>query len=136
MVIGVGGDIDVRLVDVGLAAMGDPKLAADIARDLKKPLRADQRDHARQQEGPDGKWPKRKLGGRRRVLGKLPAAIKVTARGSMVSAVSRASWSGAHQDGAVVGRGARLPARPFLWLSNELLELAHDVAVDRVMRVY
>lgn len=134
--IAIGGSIDVRGVDLGLERMGDKRLVGAIARELKKPLRADQRAHARDQAGPDGKWPKRKLGGRRRVLGKLPNAVRVVARRGMVSAESRVPWSGAHQDGDKVGRGATLPARRFLWISDDMLQLANDHAAERVAGAY
>lgn len=130
--ISVSGTVDVAQVDLGLERMADKKLAGVIARDLKKPLRDDQRDHAKAQEGPEGKWPKRKLGGRRRVLGKLPAALKVGARSGLVYVESRVRWSGAHQDGGKVGRGAVLPERRFLWISPKMIETANAVATERV----
>lgn len=134
--IALGGNIDVHDVDLGLERMGDKRLVAAIARELKKPLRADQRAHARDQAGPDGKWPKRKLGGRRRILGKLPNAVRMIARRGMVSAESRVSWSGAQQDGGKVGRGATLPPRRFLWISDDMLRVANDHAAERVAGVY
>lgn len=127
------GRIDVREVDLGLAALRDRRLVADIVRDLKKPLRADQRDHAKAQEGPEGKWPARRLGGRRRILGRLPSAVKVTGRNGVVTVASRASWSLAHQEGGRVGRGAVLPARPFLWISEAMLAAAAQISTAHVL---
>lgn len=134
--IAVSGKIDTSQVVLGIERMGDKKLPRAIARELKKPLRLDQRDHARAQEGPDGKWPKRKAGGRRRILGKLPAAIKAGTRGSLVYVESRAKWSGSHQEGGRVGRGAVLPARPFLWISPKMIEAATALVAERVAEAF
>ncbi|MCA9678831.1 MAG: phage virion morphogenesis protein [Myxococcales bacterium] len=112
---------------------------APAFREMKKPLRADQRAHAKGKEGPDGAWPPRaartiealraarrskRIRGRRKLLGKLPGAIKVYADARKVVARSHVAWSGIHQDGGVAGRGARIPARPFLWLSDEMVATA------------
>lgn len=104
---------------------------------LKPEMRADQRDHAARREGPEGSWPplaqstlaKRASLGRlrRRPLGRLTSAVTYTASKDGVVARSRVPWSGAHQEGAVVGRGSRLPARPFLWLSDRLIERAKEI---------
>lgn len=132
--IGTGAKVDTRDVDRGLAAIADTNVLARTARALKKPMRVDQRDHAAQAEGPDGKWaPRKRLGSRgkktaarnrRKLLGRLPRATAITAEGGTVSAVSRAKWSLVHQEGGRVGRGATLPARPFLWISEGLLTTA------------
>lgn len=116
-------------LEAAFAAAIDPRVLRTVARELKKPLREDQRDHAKAQEGPLGKWPKRKLGGRRRVLGRLPGAIRVLVShevgGSVVTATSKVKWSGAHQDGPTrVGHGTVLPRRQFLWISPRLAEIA------------
>lgn len=134
-------EVDLTAVDRGLAALR--ARAADLApafRDLRKPLRVDIREHARAKEGPDNAWPAkspftlererrararagRKRGGRR-LLGRLPGALTIAADRTRVIAVSKARWSSVHQDGGKVGRGARVPARPFLWVSGKLRELA------------
>jgi hypothetical protein len=123
----------------GLAAFGRDPAAA--FRDLKKPLRVDQRDHGKQQEGPEGKWPararqpgrRRARGGRRRLLGKLTRAIKGESDRLSVRAFGRARWSGAHQDGAVIGRGAQLPQREHLWLSPEFMEAAQATFEEHML---
>lgn len=146
MSVGVQGRIDTRQVEAGLVAMGNDRAVALAMRALRKPMRVDQRDHARQAEGPEGKWParrvlarrsrRRRLASRRRLLGKLPAAITVTATKIGVSAVSRVRWSGVHQEGGPVGRGASVPARPFLWVSHELLDQAAEAIARATVEAF
>lgn len=110
---------------------------------LKKPLRDDQQNHARGQEGPESKWPARKStrvgktkrGKRKKVrklLGRLPKAVKYAVSVDSVAAISRVDWSAIHQEGGTAGRGARIPARPFLWLSNELLRVADETIAEHI----
>lgn len=144
--ITVGADVDTRELAGGLAAMADRKVVDAVARALKKPMRQDQRDHARAMEGPDGRWPGRKrLGGRgkkalrrnrRKLLGKLPGATIVYARSGTVTAESRAKWAEAHRKGAIVGRGAKLPPRDFLWISDGLMTTAAAELQEAVLRAW
>lgn len=55
-----------------------------------------------------------------RLMGSLPnRTVKVQQLGKDgLMAASRVPWSGVHQDGGRVGRGSRVPARRFLWLSD------------------
>jgi hypothetical protein len=113
---------------------------------LKKPLRLDQRDHAKKRQGPDALWAPRAAstaarlltGGHRpkKLLGRLPTAVSYTANATGVAGVSRALWSAAQQDGATVGRGSRLSARPFLWISDDMLGKAEDVIGGALVRAY
>lgn len=134
-------------------------------RELQKPFRADQVDHARNEQGPSSKWPPRspltearRLARNRsvrttkamrtimprkptrrstpaRILGRLPGAVAHTVGGLFIRATSRARKVGpAHQHGATVGRGVRLQARPFLWLSDALVEKARELLADYVMK--
>ncbi len=137
--------VDLTEVDRGFAALGAAaRNLGPVFTDLKKPLRLDQRQHAQRREGPEGAWPAKspvtlerearskarakKLGKKarrsRRLLGRLPGAITVKADGHRVLAFSKARWSRVHQDGGRGGRGARIPARPFLWASKKMLLLA------------
>lgn len=144
--IDVGVKVDNRDLDKGLAAMADQGLVDAVARALKKPMRLDQRDHAAKAEGPESKWaPRKRLGtkgkkaqrrNRRKLLGKLPRATIVFSRGGVVTAQSRAKFSAAHQDGATVGRGAKLPARPFLWISDGLETTAAVELQDAVLKAW
>lgn len=98
----------------------------------RKPTRGDQKDHRLKQVGSEGPWApraastmaKRSSPSRRRarkLLGRLPNALILTATRQSIVARSRVKWSLAHQRGGIVGHGARLPAREFLWPSDSLL---------------
>lgn len=129
--------VDVSRVTAAFQSAAHPAAIVAVARALRKPVREDQRNHARAQEGPDGAWPARKSGGRRRILGRLPGAIRMEVRGPVIAAVSKVAWSGAHQDGPTrVGRGAVVPARQFLWLSAEVLALAERSLLDAGTREF
>lgn len=129
--------IDVSRVTAGFKSAAHPAVIVAVARALRKPVRQDQTNHARAQEGPDGAWPARRTPSRRRILGRLPGAIRMEVRGPVIAATSKVAWSGAHQDGPTrVGRGAVVPARPFLWLSDELLALAERSLVDAGTREF
>ena len=107
-----------------------------LLQEARKPLRTDQREHQRRRRGPDGPWPKTaastvrgrghtKSGRRRRrrPLGRLPGllTVRVIGRDTLV-ARSRVDWAYVHQHGGRVGRGARIPARPFLYFGAEFLD--------------
>jgi len=137
----VTATVDIGDVEKGLDAMErrsrhlGPVFAA-----LKKPMAVDQREHRKAKEGPGGAWApraestkhdgKRKLA--RSLLGRLPTAVKYTADATSVIGESRVAWSAAHEEGATVGHGARLPSRVFLWLSDKLLDIAVE-AIDAAM---
>ena len=104
---------------------------------IGKEMRLDTRDHARAKAAPDGKWAPRaaetiraarKGSGRaRRFMGRLTTAVDYIAQNKQVIGRSKVPWSGAHQEGAIVGKGVKLPARPFLWISENLLEVSSRV---------
>lgn len=104
---------------------------------IRKEMRLDQREHAQDLEGPEGKWPPRSAatlakirkgsGRARRPMGRLTTAVEYIAKRSAVVGRSKVPWSGSHMEGDRVGNGARLPARPFLWISDRLLETAITV---------
>lgn len=129
--------VDISAVDRGLDAL--TRAARDLGpafKEARKPVRKDQRDHAQRRQGPDGPWqPKSRLTRARealaakrakrrprtkRLLGRLPGAIKVESNRWRVVARSKSRWSNVHQEGGTAGRGARIPARPFLWVSDAL----------------
>lgn len=121
-----------------------------VFRQARKPLMRDQREHKKNMEGPDGRWPARasathaRLGARGRVtgrkrrrgrlLGRLPTAVKLQLTRESLRVVSRVRWSGVHQDGAGrVGRAPRIPKRTYLWASRKLLhEVADIIATEAV----
>lgn len=130
--------LDAREVEKSLAELerrGQNPLPA--MRVIRMEMRTDQRDHASGKEGPDGKWPPRsaatikaarKGSGRpRRFMGRLTTAVDYLAQHKQVIGRSKIPWSGAHQEGATVGKGVKLPARPFLWISDRLLEVSARV---------
>jgi phage gpG-like protein len=145
-VIDVDADIDLRELTGGLDAMVHPRVIDAVARELKKPMRLDMRMHGQERQGPDGPWvPRKRLEGRgkkvlrrnrRKLLGKLPTAVIVTARNGIVRAESRAKWAAIHQDGGTAGRGARIPRREFLWISDGLMTLASEELQKAVLRAW
>jgi phage gpG-like protein len=133
VVIDVKTSFDLRDVVAGLDAMAGSGAVAEGLRRLRKPLRADQRDHSKKAEGPDGRWPARQQKGRRRLLGRLPSTVKITSNQSVLSAVSGVAWSAIHQEGGIANNGAKIPARPFLWISDGLLTQAAAELRDAVI---
>lgn len=138
-------DVNDRAFTGGLEGM--QKRAREMSalfRRIAPLLKADQAEHARREEGPGGGWQpraspknerkvnvfrevkKRKGGLTARyftvdgLLGALPEILQVRAVGFSAYAKSPIRWAGAHQHGATVGRGAKIPARPFVWVSPEL----------------
>lgn len=129
----VRASVDLRDVFDGLDALGDRAAFDRGLRALRRPLRDDQRDHAARAEGPDGRWPARALGGRRKPLGRLPGAVKTVVSRDAVSVVSSVRWSQAHIDGDTVGHGVKLKPRIFLWISDGLATTAADLLRDAVL---
>ncbi len=116
---------------------------AGAFRELVPAMREDQRDHAKSQAGPDGRWPPRAPSTRkshgnmpRRPLGKLSTAVSYRAGSMGASAESRIAWSGVHQDGGKVGNKATLPARTFLWISDRFLDFTVDVLGAKLVRAF
>jgi len=64
--------------------------------------------------------------GRGKILGRIPSAITVRSGPGIVEVISRVSYSAVHQEGGKVGRGAVLPARPFLWMSEAFIQQAME----------
>jgi phage gpG-like protein len=126
--------VDLRDVEKGIDAMVNPRAIARGLRELKKPLRVDQREHAKKSEGPEGRWPKRATKSRKRLLGRLPGTVKVTSSGNSVSAVSGVKWSAVHQEGGTAGHGVKIPARPFLWISATLYSKAVELLGEAVAK--
>jgi len=127
-------ELDRALADVEVRG----KRMGPAFRALRRPLRQDQRSHARSEEGPDGAWPTRspltearRVARNRRVritkamrtiaprrfaprstpkqlLGRLPAAMVVVVGELFVRATSRVPWAGIHQEGGSAGHGRRV----------------------------
>lgn len=105
---------------------------------IRKEMRLDTRDHAKKKEGPEGKWPARapstrakvrKGSGRaRRLMGRLPSAVEYFAEKRRVVGRSKARrWAHIHMTGGTVANGAKIPPRPFLWISDKLIDTAATV---------
>lgn len=154
--------IDLTQVDRALADVETrAKRARPAFRELRKPLRVDQRQHAREESGPNGKWEQRATGtinrmkaharnkraNRKRlhpktfkrqsmssrILGRLPNALIVTAGDLFVRVTSRVDWGGIHQAGGRVGKHATVPKRVFLWLSDEIVRISRDKLLEHVL---
>lgn len=108
--------------------------------EIKAAMKLDQREHREQEMGPDGKWSPRKAStlkseklhhkGRvvpRKILGKLPTAVTYKAIGSGAFGESKIRWSESQQGGGRVGKGAMIPARPFLWVSDKLARTSEEI---------
>lgn len=110
----------------------------------RRPLRADIRDHAQKTSGSAGTWAPRasstrvRSGNRRRArkpLGRLPGSVSMKGDRNRLVIRSPVRWSGAQQEGDVVGHGARLPAREFVWVSGKALETVAGYVVRVVAKV-
>lgn len=141
-------DARVDIGDVQRGLRGLVRASQDIGPLLqaaRKPLRTDQREHQKRRRGPDGPWPgpaastlrrraraRKKRRRRGRPLGRLPGVltVRVLGRDTLV-ARSRVAWAYVHQEGGRVGRGARIPARPFLYFGDEFLD-----DIDNALREY
>ncbi len=149
------GKVDTRAVDRGLEALAvkSGRVLPHILGEFGKHIRRDLKAHQRTQSGPDGPWPKlspatvrkrrrakRGKGGSRRPLGKLPTLV--TARivdGEAIQVRPRpqvAKLAAAHDQGAVVGHGARLPAREWFYVSDELLDDFERAVVGSLTEIW
>ncbi len=72
----------------------------------------------------------------RKLLGKLPSAVTFRARGGSILAVSKVPWSEVMNTGGTVGRGAVLPKREFLFVSDAFAQLAAGRMAEYVVKEY
>lgn len=66
-------------------------------------------------------------------LGSIPKSVRLRARADELIGDSTIGWAGAHNKGATVGRGSRIPMREFLWWSPPFVELAVNAIEDYVI---
>jgi phage gpG-like protein len=143
----VQATLDIGDVEQGLAAMERRAHTLGPAfHALRKPLKLDQKAHAKEKRGPSAMWAPRaastmarlRQGSHRarKLMGRLPSATRYTSDATSVSGTSKALWSGSHQDGDTVGHGSRLPARPFLWISDDMLTVAENTLGSALVRAY
>lgn len=130
----------------GFDAMSRKAVLGEAMKELKAPMKLDQKEHAKAKSGPDGAWPARaastlasyaahhrKPG---KLLGRLPIAVSYRATLTSVIGESRVGWSQAHADGAIVGHGAKLPAREFLYISDKLMITAEEIIEKKIVAAY
>lgn len=120
-----------------------------VWRKVKTPLRKDQAEHIKDQKDSDGAtWKPLAVGTRDKRLSKGGKAGKFTKRGKLkksaerklgrvlsrrlvsgakvritrrsISIRSKVRWAGIHQHGGRAGRGAMIPKREFMYVSEEL----------------
>lgn len=134
MDVAVSG-VDMRDVMRGLDAIyARGRDTRPVLASLRVPARRDQAAHGKAQSGPDGRWKpraasttegrskRRRKIRRRRLLGRLSTAVVTRVERGGLLVQSQIAWSEVHQSGGTVGRGAKIPARPFLWWSQEILD--------------
>jgi len=129
-----------------------------VWREAQPLIRDDLYDHFEKAIGPGGTWQKRapssearilqgagtrrKRGARkglptargakrlRNQLGRLKTAWLVTIRGGFIEFRNRVWWSDIHYEGGVAGKGSRIPARPFAFVSQRVLDTVATKVVD------
>jgi phage gpG-like protein len=155
-------DLDIEDLIEGFDAM--KRKAANLSpvwSQLTPVLKADIRAHFDLREGPDGPWKplaastvaKRRQDATRRgkgrrtksgrksravaqPLNRLRTSFVVRHGRDYLQAISKVPWSGAHQDGATVGRGSVLPARPHIYGSEQFLDITRSRILDFVGRAW
>lgn len=71
-----------------------------------------------------------------RVLGAIANSIKSTLKRSELTVGSSIPWAGVQNEGGAVGNRATLPARPFLFLENEDIEMLTEIVENRLAAVF
>lgn len=103
-------------------------------------MEADQREHARLKEGPDGAWEDRagstkaRHGRRSRILGRVASSFSVEFDRRELVSQSNVPFSLVHQKGGRVGNGAVLPSRVHRWMSNQFLNIAGPMIARHVFK--
>jgi len=150
-VIAITTKIDFSDVDRGFRALVREGHSRGALRALVRPMRADQKAHHKEQRGPESAWAPRaratvlkarkgkglRRGRPKKLLGSLPnRTLVVTVKNGDVVAYSKVPWSGIHQEGGTAGRGAKIPARPFLWLSEDFFAEAVEILAARLLAAW
>lgn len=161
--IDVEATIDSRQVEAALDRLQRAgKNLRPVFTKARKALRKDIAEHADREEGPTGRWqrlsawtvlklqaragrqgtkrrshkigPVRPPGGR--ILRRLPKAFKITTGADFIRATSRVTWSGVHWEGGRAGRGAVIPKRDWMWVSDRMVQIVADLAEHRFGAVW
>lgn len=67
-------------------------------------------------------------------LGRLPGSVTTRVTPRSLIAESKVPWAGIHNEGGTAGRGSRIPARPFVFMSEEFLRQAQRDLADFVFQ--
>lgn len=70
------------------------------------------------------------------MLGRLPAANKITSGVDFVRAVSIPKWSRVHHAGGVAGHGSKIPSRQWLYITKKLVRSVRTLWVDAIKRAW
>lgn len=73
---------------------------------------------------------------RHRLLGRLPTSITAKLSRSMLQVYSRVPWAGVHNVGGSAGKGSNIPARTFLTLKDEDMDVLEQMLMDRAMLAF
>lgn len=73
---------------------------------------------------------------RHRLLGRLPTSITAKLSRSMLQVYSRVPWAGVHNVGGPAGKGSEIPARTFLTLKDEDMDVLEQMLMDRAMLAF
>lgn len=67
-----------------------------------------------------------------RMLGKLGSSLRARVSKGLLVLESAVPWAGIHNEGGSAGKGASIPARPFLYLETEDLDVLVDLALKHM----
>lgn len=157
-------DVDLRQVDAAIRRMARAgEDMRPVFRKTRGDFRKDQRDHMKRQKSSGGaKWAglapstrekRLSTGGRagkftkrgvmrrgvsrrlnRTLSGRLLARAIIKITTSEISFRSRIPWAGVHQKGGRVGKGARVPKREFLWVSDRFIGIMRTAVVAHLSK--
>lgn len=68
-----------------------------------------------------------------RVLGRLGSSIASKVKRGSLTVYSKVPWAGVHNEGGQAGHGAQIPARPFLFLEPEDIDVLAEILVNRML---
>jgi len=137
-------ELDLRDVLEGMDAMRRRALELREFWEAVKPIaKADLEQHFEDAEGPDGPWEgraattkERRPRLRRKLLGRLKTAWRSVIGEHALVLYPAIFWAGVHDQGGEAGHGARLPARPFAWISDETQDVVRDALGDYIAEAW
>lgn len=146
-------DFDMRDVLAGLKGLGEvlQRYGRDVFAEAAKDIKADMREQKRDRRSVTGVgWapraqstqdraqraskPKRRKSAATGLLGRIPTAWSSKVDAGGLKMVNKVKFAAAHHEGATVGHGAQLPARPHLDVDpqrlDDVIEAIEALAVD------